>query len=121
MGQQGEEVGISLKFKYQIKKILNLIDLGRKNREMSITSNKKFGFILSIVHILGLISCGGGGGGGDSVTVPSVPTGLTYTGVTSPATIDSNNAAELAIDAFMGGETGSNLGIFSSVSGITEI
>lgn len=84
---------------------------------MSITSQKNFGLILSLVCIFGLISCGGGGGGGDSVTVPSVPTGLTYTGVTSSAIIDSNNAAELASDAFMGGETGSNLGIFSSVSG----
>lgn len=68
---------------------------------MSITSNKNFGLILSIMCIIGLISCGGGGG--DSVNVPSVPTGLTYTGVTSPAIIDSNNAAELASDAFMGG------------------
>ena len=85
---------------------------------MSITSNKNFGLILSIMCIIGLISCGGGGGGGDPVNVPSVPTGLTYTGVTSPAIIDSNNAAELASDAFMGGETGSNLGIFSSVSGM---
>ena len=84
---------------------------------MSITSNKNFGLILSLMCIFGLISCGGGGGGGDPVNVPSVPTGLTYTGVTSPAIIDSNNAAELASDAFMGGETGSNLGIFSSVSG----
>jgi hypothetical protein len=83
---------------------------------MSITSNKNFGLILSIICIIGLISCGGGGGGGDSGTVPSVPTVLTYSGVTSPAIIDSNNAAELASDAFMGGETGSNLGIFSSVS-----
>ena len=72
--------------------------------------------MLLIVCILSLIACGGGGGGGDPVIVPSEPTGLTYTGVTSPAVIGSNNAAELASDALIGGETGSNLGIFSSVS-----
>ena len=82
---------------------------------MSITSNKNFSLILSIVCFLGLISCGGGGGGGGD-SVPSQPTGLTYTGVTTPAVIDSNNAGELASDAFIGGETGSNLGLFASVT-----
>jgi hypothetical protein len=48
--------------------------------------------------------------------VPSQPTGLTYTGVNTQAVIDSNNAAKLASDAFIGGETGSNLGIFTSVA-----
>jgi len=81
---------------------------------MVITSNKYFGLMLSIVCILGLISCGGGGGGGGDF-VPSQTNGLTYTGVATPAVIDSNNAAELASDALIGGETGSNLGIFSSV------
>jgi hypothetical protein len=81
---------------------------------MIITSSKNFGLILSIVCILGLVACGGGGGEGDFM--PAEPTGLTYTGVTSPAVIDSNNAAELASDAFIGGETGSNLGMFSSVA-----
>ena len=82
---------------------------------MSITSNKYFGLILSFVCIIGMISCGGGGGGGEDF-VPSQPTGLTYTGVNTPAVIDSSNAAELASDAFIGGETGSNLGIFNSVT-----
>jgi hypothetical protein len=36
--------------------------------------------------------------------------------VTSPAVIDSNNAVELASGAFIGGETGSNFGIISSVT-----
>jgi hypothetical protein len=81
---------------------------------MIITSNKKFNLMLSIVCILGLAACGGGDGGGDFM--PSEPTGLTYTGVTSPALIDSDNAAELASDAFIGGETGSSLGVFSSVA-----
>lgn len=80
---------------------------------MIITSNKNFSLILSIVCILGLVACGGGGGGD---FMPAEPTGLTYTGVTSPAVIDSNNALELASDAFIGGETGSDLGMFSSVA-----
>ena len=84
---------------------------------MIITLNKNFGLLLSIVCILGLIACGGGGGGGGAGDfVPAEPTGLMYTGVNSPAIIDSDNAAELASDAFIGGETGSNLGIFSSVA-----
>jgi hypothetical protein len=82
---------------------------------MIIASNKNFGFLLSIVFILGLSACGGGGSGSGDF-VPAEPTGLTYKGVTSPAAIDSDNAAELASDAFIGGETGSNLGIFSSVA-----
>ena len=82
---------------------------------MIITSYKDFGLLLSIVCILVLVACGGGGSSGGDY-VPAEPTGLTYTGVTSPAVIDSNNAAELAGDAFIGGETGSNLGIFSSVA-----
>ena len=88
---------------------------------MIITSNKNFGLLLSIVCVLGLVACGGGGGGGGGGGVggdfmPVEPAGLTYAGVTSPAVIDSNNAAELASDAFIGGETGSNLGMFSSVA-----
>ena len=82
---------------------------------MGITSDKNFGLILSIVCIIGLISCGGGGGGGGDF-LPSQPSGLTYIGVITPAVIDSNNAAELASDALIGGETGSDLGIFTSVT-----
>jgi hypothetical protein len=83
---------------------------------MIITSNKNFGLLLSIVCILGLVACGGGGGSENWDFVPAEPTGLTYTGVTSAAVIDSDNAAELASDAFIGGETGSNLGVFGSVA-----
>ena len=84
---------------------------------MIITSNKNSGLLLSIVCVLGLVACGGGGGGGGGGDfMPVEPTGLTYAGVTSLAVIDSNNAAELASDAFIGGETGSNLGMFSSVA-----
>jgi hypothetical protein len=71
--------------------------------------------LLSALGILGLVACGGGGGGG-GIAPPEPNPGLPYTGVTSPAIIDSNNAVELASGAFIGGETGSNFGIISSVT-----
>lgn len=83
---------------------------------MIFTTNKNFGLLLSIVCILGLVACGGGGGGGGKDFVPAEPAGLMYTGVTSPAVLDSDNAAELAGDAFIGGGARSSLGIFSSVA-----
>ena len=49
---------------------------------MIITSNKKFGLMLSIACILGLISCGGGGGGSSGV-------GVVETGTVSVALVDS--------------------------------
>ena len=76
-------------------------------------TNTLFGLILSVIGILGMVACGGGGGGGDTAIAPA---SLTYAGVTSPAIVDPNNAAELASDAFLGGETGTSLGIFTSVS-----
>ena len=72
------------------------------------------GHFLLALGILSLVACGGGGGSG----VPFIePPSLTYTGVTSQATIDSNNAAGLASDAFLGGESATDLSIFSSFSG----
>jgi len=49
---------------------------------MIITSNKYFGLILSIMCIIGLISCGGGGGGSNGV-------GVVETGTVSAALVDS--------------------------------
>ena len=77
-------------------------------------TNKYIKLLLSAIGILGLVACGGGGGGG-GIAPPEPNPGLPYTGVTSPAVIDSNNAVELASGAFIGGETGSNFGIISSV------
>ena len=77
-------------------------------------TNKYIRLLISAIGILGLVACGGGGGGG-GIAPPEPNPGLPYTGVTSPAIIDSNNAVELASGAFIGGETGSNFGIISSV------
>jgi hypothetical protein len=76
-------------------------------------TSKYIRLLLPALGILGLVACGGGGGGGGNVPPPQT---LIYTGVTSPAVIDSNNAVELASGAFIGGETGSNFGIISSVT-----
>ena len=81
---------------------------------MIITAKKILGLLLSTVCLLGVVACGGGGEGGGNDFVPAEPAGLTYTGVTSPAVIGTDNAAELAGDAFIGGETGSQIKIFSS-------
>lgn len=51
------------------------------NREMNITSNKNFGFILSIVCILVFISCGGDGSSSSG--------GVVETGTASVALVDS--------------------------------
>jgi hypothetical protein len=77
---------------------------------------KKQAIVHSIlaIGIFCLIACGGGGGGGTPIIEP---TGLTYTGVTSQAIIDSSNAVGLAGDAFLGGESATDLSIFNSLSG----
>lgn len=72
------------------------------------------GRFLFALGILSLVACGGGGGSGAPIIEP---TGLIYSGVTSQAIIDSNNAAGLASDAFLGGESATDLSIFSSFSG----
>jgi hypothetical protein len=82
---------------------------------MVMNTNKAASLLLSALGILGLFAYGGGGGDGNAVILPPAPTGLNYTGVTSPAVIDSNNAVKLTSGAFLEGEAGSNFGIISSV------
>lgn len=53
--------------------------------------------------------CGGGGGGGGT------PAGVSYTGLTSQATINETNAVDLAEGAYTGGEIGGALGNFGAV------
>ncbi|MEE4606354.1 MAG: hypothetical protein V2J65_34100 [Desulfobacteraceae bacterium] len=70
---------------------------------MSFGFNKN-GFIATFATIIGLIffvSCGGGGGGGGG----GGTTGLTYSGLTTPATITDTNAEDIAASAYHGGST----------------
>jgi len=57
----------------------------------------------AILLVLSLTACGGGGGGGESSS------GITYTGLTTEAAIDENNAVVLATGAYQGGQTGAAL------------
>jgi len=59
---------------------------------------------LAVFLVLFLTACGGGGGGAGSSSSTS------YTGLTTQATIDENNAEELSTGAYMGGQTGSAIG-----------
>ena len=60
------------------------------------------GILIALVGML-LLSCGGGGGGGGS-------TGLTYTGLSSQATLSSSNSQEMSSAALEGGQSGNALG-----------
>jgi hypothetical protein len=57
--------------------------------------------IVSVLAIMVFLSSCGGGGGGSSVSSP-------YTGLTSAAVITDNNADEIALAAFQGGDLGAN-------------
>ena len=60
---------------------------------------------LVAVIALGLMTIiGTGGGGGETLTL------ITYTGLTTQATIDENNAEDLAVGAYEGGHTGGAVG-----------
>ncbi|MEJ2700264.1 MAG: hypothetical protein P8Z70_11480, partial [Desulfuromonadales bacterium] len=59
-----------------------------------------------LFSLLALAACGGGGGGSnDGGGVPSA-----YTGVTTQATLTSDNAQDIVVGAWTGGMTGSDLG-----------
>src|SRR5210317_1284814 len=81
--------------------------------------NKASTFKKVLISILLLLStvivsgCGGGGGGDGG---GGVNTGITYTGVTTQATIDENNAVEITLEAYEGVDTASELNILGAVS-----
>ena len=59
--------------------------------------------------VFSIIASGGGGGGGGS-------TGITYTGVTTQAVIDEDNAYDIAVESYTGGDIASDLNVFGAVS-----
>ena len=67
-----------------------------------------FVVVLAMTVVYGCSGGGGGGGGGS--------TGITYTGITTQAVIDQNNAEEIAIGSYEGGNIGSSLNIVGAIS-----
>lgn len=68
--------------------------------------NGSIATLATIIVLILIVSCGGGGGGGGG------PTGLTYSGLTTPATITDTNAEAIAASAYNAG---------SSTTAFTEI
>lgn len=62
---------------------------------------RKLFFIGLLPVFLFLLACGGGGGGSNSSS-----SSVTYTGITTQATIDSTNAENIATGAYQGGAIG---------------
>ena len=71
----------------------------------------KYFVLILIVSVLTAIvyGCGGGGGGG------GVPAGITYSGLTTPALIDENNAETLSLGVYTGGDISGDLIITGAV------
>jgi hypothetical protein len=66
---------------------------------------KSMGFVLLLLSsVLVLTTCGGGSGGGGGNTGAG---GITYTGITTQATVNSTNSENLASGAYKGGAVGS--------------
>ncbi len=62
---------------------------------------KSFVLVLMVFILAAFVfGCGGGGGGGDG----GAPAGITYTGLTTQALIDDNNAERLALGVYAGGD-----------------
>ena len=67
-------------------------------------------FFVGALSITVIVGCGGGGGGG------GVPAGITYTGVTTQALIDENNAVDIVLETYEGVDTTSELNVLGAVS-----
>jgi hypothetical protein len=66
--------------------------------------------VLAVLLAVSLTACGGGGGGGGGS-----PAGTSYTGLTTEATIDENNAEDLSTGAYQGGQTGAAFGSVGAI------
>ena len=68
--------------------------------------NKLFLFIIiGLTFVFALAGCGGGGGGGGGDDSGGGASGLTYSGVTTPAQVDEFNAVDISRGAFEAGST----------------
>ena len=61
--------------------------------------------IIMVFLVVSLTACGGGGGGGGGGS----SSGISYTGITTLAEINENNAVDLSVNAYEGGQIGSTL------------
>jgi len=73
-----------------------------------------FKMMTAIFLTLTYLGCGGGGGSGDGGGESS---GITYSGITTQARVEENNATDLASGAFAAGETGS---VFTGFAALKE-
>jgi len=81
-----------------------------KHVKTYITLSKYSLICLTSLVVFFVYGCGGGGGGG------GVNPGITYTGATTQAIIDENNAEEIATGSYEGGNISSSLNIVGAIS-----
>lgn len=71
---------------------------------------KLFFIFITTSFLLSMYGCGGGGGDGGGAS-----SGITYSGITSQATIDQTNATNIAEGAYEGGQIGGSVGSLGAV------
>lgn len=69
-----------------------------------------FVFLAGVFSVSLIVSCGGGGGGGGGGS-----TGIQYTGITTQAIIDENNAYDIAVAATTANDKTSSLNVLGAV------
>jgi len=82
---------------------------------MSVASSQHKHIIYSAIFALTLSACGGGGGGDGAAGT----TGITYTGITSQASLTIGNGEEIGTTAYQNG--GSTQGLGTVLSSTTEV
>ena len=76
-----------------------------------------FKMLTAIFITFSYLGCGGGGGGGDGGGAGGEGSGINYSGITTQARVEENNAIDLASGAFAAGETGS---VFTGFAALKE-
>lgn len=69
--------------------------------------------VMAVLLAVSLTACGGGGGGGGGA-----PATMAYTGLSSQAAIDENNAQDLTTGAYQGGQIGDLFGGIGAIEAI---
>ncbi len=69
-----------------------------------------FSYLVLLLLPLSLVACSGGGGG-DEVS----SAGISYTGLTAMVTIDENNAEEILLGTYEGGQTANGLNVLGVI------